>query len=222
MQLQVVPDAGGRARPRFWRASPAAACAAAVALIAVALGAGGCGIAGGTGSLGPTTTQTIVQAHLTVDPVEGPIGTVFTLAAGGMTPGAAVQFEITFPGEGRAYPGNALTVADDGTASATYRATTANMPGPYVVRLTGPQGQLATGEFRVTDGKPLVSSTVKSPSSSSSSPKSTTKPGGTATSAKSTTTAKPSTTAPKATTTTKSPVSSVPTTLPPTTSPPTT
>lgn len=187
-------------------------------------GLASCGIAGGSPSLGPTTTRAVSQATLAIDPPEGPIGTVFTLAASGMTPGDAVQFEITFPADGRAYPGNALVVADDGTASATYRATTANVPGDYSVRLTGPQGQLATGQFRVTDGKPLVSTTTTRSSTSTSGSKASTPPKSTAPGAKpTTTTAKASSTstrptapAPRGSSTTR------PSTTPPTTAPATT
>ena len=193
------------------------ACAVATSLLFAALAGAGCGIAGGTGSLGPTTTAAVTQARLTIDPAEGPVGTMFSLAAEGMTPGAAVQFEITFPGEGRAYPGNALVVADDGTASATYRATSANQPGTYTVRLSGPQGQLATGEFRVTDGKPLVSSTLKAPSTTGARSGTTSKGGSTTTAGKGPTTTKAGAPAPRPTTTTTA--GPVPTTVPPTSRP---
>jgi len=82
---------------------------------------------------------------------------MFTLTAGGLKDGEAVAFEITFPGQGKAYPGAALTVPADGSASTTYRATSANRPGDYLVRLTGPPGSLAEGKFTVTDGPPIVS-----------------------------------------------------------------
>jgi len=81
---------------------------------------------------------------------------MFSLTATGLTAGEVVDFEITFPGDGKAYPGAALTVAADGTATTTYRATTANRPGDYMVRLTGPPGSLAEGRFSVTDGPPLT------------------------------------------------------------------
>jgi hypothetical protein len=213
----IEPAVRARHDPRRGR-SLGASLAVAVLVVAGTAGLAACGVAGGTSSLGPTTTVAPVQAHLAIDPAEGPIGTLFTLNADGMVPGAAVQFEITFPGEGRAYPGNALVVGDDGTASTTYRATSANQPGVYAVRLTGPQGQLAAGEFRVTDGKPLIS-TVPTRSGSSTTGKpgtakpSTTKPGAP--------TSAPATTA-KATTTTARPVPTIPpTTTPPTTTPPT-
>jgi hypothetical protein len=89
---------------------------------------------------------------VTVDPTTGPIGTLFTLTAKGLKEGEAVAFEITFPGQGKAFPGAALTVPADGTITTTYRATTANQPGDYVVRLTGPPGSLAEGRFTVNDG----------------------------------------------------------------------
>jgi len=82
---------------------------------------------------------------------------MYTLTATGLREGEAVAFEITFPGEGKAFPGATLTVPADGTASTTYRATTANQPGVYGVRLTGPPGSLAEGRFTVTDGPPVTS-----------------------------------------------------------------
>jgi hypothetical protein len=221
MQIGLVVRARGRHGAPVHQVRPAAACGVALALAVAALIGSGCGIAGGTPSLGPTTTQAPSQAKLTVDPAEGPIGTVFTLSGQAITPGAAVQFEITFPGEGRAYPGSALVVGDDGTATATYRATTANQPGLYVVRLTGPQGELGSGEFRVTDGKPLISSTTAKSTATSGSGKVASTVKGATSSSKPSTTAKPGTTAPPATT--APPKTTIPATIPPapTTSPPT-
>jgi len=93
---------------------------------------------------------------------------MFTLTAGGLKDGDAVVFEITFPGEGKAYPGSTLTVTADGSATTTYRATTANKPGDYLVRLTGPPGGLAEGKFTVTDGPPIVSTLPPDSSTSTS------------------------------------------------------
>jgi len=98
----------------------------------------------------------VSSATYAVDPPAGPVGTTFSLTAGGLKEGETVAFEITFPGQGKAYPGAALTVPADGTATTTYRATTANQPGDYLIRLTGPPGSLAEGKFTVTDGPPIA------------------------------------------------------------------
>lgn len=128
-------------------------------------GAAACGSSGGP--TGPAAAAPVRMGAVKVNPPAGPIGTVFTLTADGLKEGEAVAFEITFPGEGKAYPGAAISVPADGTATTTYRATTANQPGDYVVRLTGPPGSLAEGRFTVTNGPPL-SSTLPPDSSASS------------------------------------------------------
>lgn len=133
------------------------ALASLVASLVLVVGAAACGSGGGpTGPVGAPPPR---MGAVTVDPTAGPIGTLFTLKASGLKVGEAVAFEITFPGEGKAFPGAALTVPEDGTTTTTYRATTANMPGEYIVRLTGPPGSLAEGRFTVTDG-PAVTTTV--------------------------------------------------------------
>lgn len=133
------------------------ALASVVASLVLVVGAAACGSGGGpTGPVGAPPPR---MGAVTVDPGAGPIGTLFTLTAKGLKVGEAVAFEITFPGEGKAFPGAALTVPEDGTMTTTYRATTANMPGEYIVRLTGPPGSLAEGRFTVTDG-PAVTTTV--------------------------------------------------------------
>ena len=131
--------------------------------------AAACGTAGG-GPTGPVGAPPPRIGAIAVEPPAGPVGTTFTLSAGGLKEGEAVAFEITFPGQGKAFPGAALTVPPEGTASTSYRATTANQPGDYQVRLTGPPGSLAEGKFTVTDGPPIAnalpSETVTSASTS--------------------------------------------------------
>lgn len=166
------------------------ALAALVASLALLTGAGACGSSGGP--TGPAAAPPPRIGAVAVDPASGPIGTVFTLSAAGLKEGEAVAFEITFPGEGKAFPGAALTVPADGTASTTYRATTANQPGDYLVRLTGPPGSLAEGRFTVRDGPPLTS-TIPDESASSGSGPSTSGRTGTTT-RRTTTTAKGSST----------------------------
>ncbi len=128
-----------------------AALAASLALVPGAA----CGSSGG-GPTGPVGAPPPRVGAVEVAPPVGPVGTMFTLTATGLKEGEAVAFEITFPGVGKAFPGAALTVPADGIATTTYRATTANEPGEYVVRLTGPPGSLAEGRFRVSDGSPIT------------------------------------------------------------------
>ncbi len=147
--------------------SPRPVVAAVVTSLFLATAATACGSS--RGPTGPSAVSLPRLAPVQVEPPSGPIGTMFTLTTQGLKEGDAVAFEITFPGQGKAYPGAALTVLADGTASTTYRATTANQPGVYTVRLTGPPGNLAEGRFTVSDG-PAITSTVPDTASSSSLP----------------------------------------------------
>lgn len=139
--------------------------------VSLALGGASCGTssAGPTGPIGAAPPKVSV---VSVTPRSGPLGTTFTLVASGIKAGDAVAFEITFPGEGKAYPGAALTVPADGIATTTYRATSANQPGEYSVRLTGAPGTLAEGRFTVTNGPPLTSAIDTTSSSGPSTTKS--------------------------------------------------
>jgi len=131
-----------------------------LAALALSLALVGGATACGSSSAGPTGPEAGPAPRigaLAVAPPAGPIGTMFKLAARGLKEGDVVTFEITFPGQGKAFPGAALSVAADGTVSTTYRATMANQPGGYLVRLSGPPGTLAEGRFTVTDGPPLTS-----------------------------------------------------------------
>lgn len=144
--------------------SPRPVLAALVASLFLVTAAAACGSGGGP--TGPSAVSLPRLGAVQVDPPSGPIGTMFSLTTQGLKEGDAVAFEITFPGEGKAYPGAALTVLADGTASTTYRATTANQPGVYIVRLNGPPGSLAEGRFTVSDG-PAVTSTLPETATSS-------------------------------------------------------
>jgi len=137
-----------------------AALTLSLVLVATACGSSSAGPTGSDAGPAPSI------GALAVTPPAGPIGTMFSLAAQGLKEGDAVTFEITFPGQGKAFPGAALPVAADGTVSTTYRATTANRPGVYLVRLSGPPGTLAEGRFTVTDRPPLTS-TIPEPTSPS-------------------------------------------------------
>lgn len=142
---------------------------ALVASLVLAAGAAACGASGG-GPTGPIGAPPPRIGAVAVDPPAGPIGTMFTLSAKGLKEGEAVAFEITFPGQGKAFPGAALVVPADGTASTTYRATSANQPGDYQVRLTGPPGSLAEGRFTVTNGPPVTNALPSDGDTSSTSP----------------------------------------------------
>jgi len=156
--------------------------------LALLVGAVACG-SSSAGPTGPAASPAPRIGAVTVNPASGPIGTLFTLAAQGLKEGDAVAFEITFPGEGMAFPGAALTVLADGSAFTTYRATTANQPGSYMVRLTGAPGVLAEGRFTVTDG-PAVTSTFPE----TTGPSTTARTGTTSRSGRTTTTVKGATT----------------------------
>jgi hypothetical protein len=159
-----------------------AALAASLVLVAGAA----CG--SGSGPTGPASAPPPRVGAVAVDPPAGPVGTTFTLTAGGLKEGEAVAFEITFPGQGKAYPGAALTVPSDGTATTSYRATTANQPGDYLVRLTGPPGSLAEGKFTVTDGPPIAGAVASETSTSDTGPATTARTGTTSRVGRSTTT----------------------------------
>ena len=161
-----------------------AALAAGLVLVVAAA----CGSSGGpTGPVGAPPPRV---GAITIDPSAGPIGTMFTLTATGLKEGEAVAFEITFPGQGKAFPGAALVVPADGTASTTYRATTANQPGEYQVRLTGPPGSLAEGRFTITTGPPVTSALPSDGESSTTSQASTGRTATTSRSGRTTTTAR--------------------------------
>jgi hypothetical protein len=171
----------------------------------LAAGTASCG-SGGSPS-GPPAGPPPLLGTVEVDPPSGPVGTVFMLAAHGLRVGDAVAFEITFPGQGKAFPGLALSVPDGGTVTTTYRATTANQPGDYLVHVTGPPGRVAEGRFTILTGAPLRGHAGPAGTSTSRSASATTKPMGStkpAPATTSTTRSRPSstTTLPAATTTT--------------------
>lgn len=163
-----------------------------VASLLLVVGAAACGSSGGpTGPVGAPPPRI---GAITVEPKAGPIGTLFTLTATGLKVGEAVAFEITFPGEGKAFPGTALTVPEDGTTTTTYRATTANQPGEYIVRLTGPPGSLAEGRFTVTTGPAVTTTLVDETATSAAGPSTSARTGTTRGVSRTTTTVKGATT----------------------------
>lgn len=148
--------------------------AALGASVVLVLGAVACG-SSSAGPTGPSASPVPRIGGVAVAPTSGAIGTVFALTAKGLKQGEAVAFEITFPNSAKAYPGAALTVEADGTATTTYRSSTANEPGVYQVRLNGAPGTLAEGRFTVTDGPPITNGLPETTSSSVAGRASTTK-----------------------------------------------
>ena len=174
-------------------------CAGALALALVAIAC-----APGESSIPVGQTTTPIRGGLIITPPEGPVGTVFTIMGSGLAAGDAAAFEISFPGQGKAFPGTAVPVGADGTVSVTYRATSANPLGPYAVKLTSARGVLAEATFTITDGEPVgPSSPISSDSSTTKAPRRTTTTKAQAAS---------SSTVSGQTTTTKPPVTKKPTT----------
>jgi len=127
-----------------------------------ALALGACGKAGGGPTGPPAASLVATTTAVQVDPPSGPVGTLFTLTSRGLPAGDTVVFEIGFPGEGRAFPGAALAVGADGSATTTYRATTANPAGDYTVRVTTGGGMTGDGRFTLTNGALLTPTTARS------------------------------------------------------------
>lgn len=98
-----------------------------------------------TTSQAPTTTA---APSLAVTPESGTVGSTFTFAAHGFHPGRSAQFEVTFP-SGRLFKGDPHPVGADGTAIASYTATSGNPAGAYQVKVTDDEGASATGSFVV-------------------------------------------------------------------------
>jgi hypothetical protein len=109
-----------------------------------------------TTTTAPTTT-TIVRPSFDITPTSGPIGTTFTFTVHGFRPGTGVIFEVDFP-DGKIFKGLSHPVGPDGSASATYKATTGNATGTYTVHASDQQGTSAQAQFVV--GSVSASSTA--------------------------------------------------------------
>lgn len=86
---------------------------------------------------------------LTVAPLSGPVGTAFTLTAGGFQPGEPMTFEVDVPGHPK-FTGPPHTAGPDGTVTSTYTPLTGDPAGTYPLKADGSQGTHATGSLIVT------------------------------------------------------------------------
>ena len=95
--------------------------------------------------------DTTRKGTLTAVPPQGPVGTAFSLEAGGLKPGEAMTFEID-PPKGHPFIGPPHTAAPDGTVSSTYTPQAGDEPGTYKLKATGDQGTRASGTLVVLAG----------------------------------------------------------------------
>jgi hypothetical protein len=130
-------------------------------LLVCLLAAVGCGSGGSTTTATTTTgpkptTTTAPSAVVDIQPLSGPIGTVFQLHAMGFQAGEMVTFQITFP-DSKNFKGPAHKAAADGTVATTFQITAGNPTGSYQVIATGDKGTQGSGEFQVTTGTAVAS-----------------------------------------------------------------
>jgi len=119
----------------------------AVGAIALVLGSG-CGRISSHFS-GHTVTR---KGTVAAVPPAGPVGTAFTLRAGGLKPGEAMTFEVD-PPKGRPFIGPSHTAGPDGIVTSTYTPQTGDTPGNYKLKATGDQGTRATATLVVQPGQ---------------------------------------------------------------------
>ena len=86
------------------------------------------------------------QGTLTVSPASGPIGTTFSLTAGGLKPGEPMNFEID-PPKGAKFVGPSHTAGADGRVTTTYASQPNDVPGTYHVKAVGSQGTRAEAQL---------------------------------------------------------------------------
>jgi hypothetical protein len=124
-----------------------AARVVAVSAVLVALGTG-CGRISGHFS-GHSATR---KGTLSAVPPAGPVGTAFSLRAGGLKPGEAMTFEID-PPKGKPFIGPPHTAGPDGTVSSTYTPQAGDQPGTYKLKATGNQSTRASATLVVQPGQ---------------------------------------------------------------------
>ena len=86
---------------------------------------------------------------LAVSPPKGPVGTPFSLAAGGFRPGEPMTFEVDPPNKKR-FIGPSHTAGPDGKVVSTYIPQPGAPPGTYLVRAVGSRGTRAQAHLAVT------------------------------------------------------------------------
>lgn len=89
------------------------------------------------------------KGSLTAAPASGPIGTAFSLTAGGFRPGEPMTFEIDIPSHPR-FVGPSHTAAPDGTVTSTYTPLKGDPPGTYQIKAVGSLGTRAETALIVT------------------------------------------------------------------------
>jgi len=92
-------------------------------------------------------------------PPSGPVGTAFSLRAGGLQPGEAMTFEVD-PPKGKPFIGPSHTAGADGTVTATYTAQSGDTPGTYKLKATGDHGTRATATLMVVPGQATTTTTT--------------------------------------------------------------
>ena len=92
-------------------------------------------------------------------PPTGPVGTAFSLRAGGLEPGEAMTFEVD-PPKGRPFIGPSHTAGADGTVTAAYTAQSGDAPGTYKLKATGDHGTRASGTLVVVPGQAATTTTT--------------------------------------------------------------
>lgn len=93
------------------------------------------------------------KGTLTVAPANGPVGTAFSLTAGGFRPGEPLTFEIDIPGRPR-FVGPSHTAGPDGRVASTYTPLTGDPPGTYQIKAVGSRGTRASASLVVVGGTP--------------------------------------------------------------------
>ena len=92
------------------------------------------------------------KGTVSADPPSGPVGTAFTLKAGGLKPGEAMTFEVD-PPKGQRFIGPSHTAGPDGIVTATYTAQAGNAPGSYKLKATGDMGTRASATLTIVPGQ---------------------------------------------------------------------
>ena len=93
------------------------------------------------------------KGTLSASPPAGPVGTTFSLTAGGFKPGEPMTFEID-PPKGARFIGPSHTAGPDGRVTTTYVPQAGNSPGTYHLKAVGSQGTRAQGQLTLEGAAP--------------------------------------------------------------------